>query len=74
MTAKQWCVIGGAVLVTIALRVVGTPIANFGSMVALTLLVGAVSRSPVWGLLPLAVRLLTDVVIELKTGYGFFAS
>ena len=73
MTAKQWMVIGGAVLLTIALRVIGTPIANFGSMIALTLLIGATMRSPIWGLLPLGVRLLTDVVIEVHTGYGFFA-
>ena len=45
-------------------------------MVALTLLCGSVSRerSSLLLLLPLAIRVLTDVLVHAKTGYGFFPS
>lgn len=74
LSRQQWMVVTAAILVTIALRVFDIPMVNLGSMIAMTLLIGVASRNPVWALLPLGVRLLTDVIIEMKTGFGFFPS
>lgn len=74
MKSNQLLVIAGACVVSIALRMIDTPIANFGSMAALALLCGSVVQHRAIFLLPLAVRLLTDSVIHIKTGYGFFES
>ena len=74
LTVGQWAVLVTAVVLTILLRVVDSPITNFSSMVALTLLCGSVTGHRAVILLPLAIRLLTDVLVHLRTGYGFFPS
>jgi len=64
-----------AAVIAIALRLIDRPMLNFSAMGALALLCGAVVR-PVWlGLLvPLAARMLTDCVLEIRTGHGFYGS
>lgn len=74
MKPNQLLVIVGACVVTIALRTIDNPMMNLGSMVALAMLCGSVVGHRAIFLLPLAVRLLTDVALHYKTGYGFFAS
>lgn len=64
----------GVCIVSIALRLVDSPISNFSSMIALALFSGAVIRHPAAFLLPVAIRAVTDLLIQAKTGYGFFAS
>lgn len=69
------------ILVTVAatlaiwLRLIEGPMHNFSAMGALAVLCGAVVR-PTWlGLLiPLAARLLTDSVLQLQTGHGWYGS
>ena len=73
-TGAQWLVLGAAVGLTVLLRLVNSPWLNFGSMIALTLLCGSIKGHRALLLLPLCVRLLTDVIIEARTGYGFFPS
>lgn len=74
MKSNQIIVLALACAVTIALRFVELPMTNFGSLLALSLLCGFAIRSPWACLLPLGVRLLTDVGLQLKTGYGFFGN
>ena len=64
-----------ATLLAIGLRLIEGPMHNFSAMGALAVLCGAVIR-PTWiGLLiPLAARLLTDSVLELRTGHGWYGS
>ena len=64
-----------AALLAIGLRLIEGPMHNFSAMGALAVLCGAVIR-PTWlGLLiPLAARLLTDSVLELRTGHGWYGS
>lgn len=71
---KQTKVIAGVCLVSLATRLIDSPLSNFSSMAALALLCGSVVRHPAGVLVPLAVRLLTDVLVQIKTGYGFFPS
>lgn len=69
------------ILVTVAsalavgLRLIEGPMHNFSAMGALAVLCGAVVR-PTWlGLMiPLAARLLTDGVLQLQTGHGWYGS
>jgi len=58
----------------VLLRIIDNPIANLSAMGALALLCGAMLRHPAALLIPLGVRALTDVIIHLRTGYGFFES
>ncbi len=74
MKSNQLLVIAGACVISIALRMIDTPMTNFGSMAALALLCGSAVQHRAIFLLPLGVRLLTDLAIHYKTGYGFFAS
>jgi len=62
-------------VLAIGLRLIEGPMHNFSAMGALAVLCGAVIR-PTWlGLLiPLAARLLTDSVLELRTGHGWYGS
>ena len=64
-----------AAVIAIAARLVPMPMYNFSAISALAILSGAVIR-PVWlaVLIPVAVRLLTDTIIHLSTGYGFYGS
>jgi hypothetical protein len=64
-----------AAVLAIGLRLIEGPMHNFSAMGALAVLCGAVVR-PTWlGLLiPLAARLLTDTVLELRTGHGWYGS
>ena len=72
MKSNQTLVIAIACVVTTALRVVDLQSYNFGSMLALSLLCGFAIRSRFACLVPLLVRLLTDVVLQVRTGYGFW--
>lgn len=74
MKPNQLLVIAGACVVAVVLRFPDFPGANFGAMLALSLLCGSTIRHRAVFFLPLGIRLLTDVVIQYKTGYGFFAS
>lgn len=71
---RQWIVIGAVCIVSLCLRLIDSPIANLSSMAALALFSGTVLRHPAGLLLPLGIRALTDSLIHLKTGYGFFPS
>ncbi len=64
-----------AAMLAIGLRLIEGPMHNFSAMGALAVLCGAVVR-PAWlGLLiPLAARLLTDSVLQLQTGHGWYGS
>lgn len=73
MTRIQLAVLVIACFVTVLLRVRDMPL-RLDSMIALSLICGAVVRHPAAIILPLAIRLLTDVVLEYKTGYGFYPS
>lgn len=74
MNTAQKFVLVFACVATAFLRLDNPWVPNFATMVALSLLCGATCKSA-WALaIPLAVRLLTDVVIEVKAGYGFFPS
>ena len=61
--------------VAISLRFLPQPTLNFSAMGALALLCGAAVR-PMWlGLLvPLACRVITDGVLQYRTGHGFYGS
>lgn len=74
MKYSQILVVVGASVVAIALRFAEIPMSNFGCMAALALLCGSVIRSPYGALVPLGVRVISDVLIYFKTGYGFFSS
>ncbi len=69
----QFAVIVAACAITVLLRVRDTPF-RLDSMIALALLCGAVVRHPLAILIPLGVRLFTDVLLWQKTGYGFYSS
>jgi hypothetical protein len=64
-----------AATLAIGLRLIEGPMHNFSAMGALAVLCGAVVR-PTWlGLLiVLAARLLTDSVLQLQTGHGWYGS
>ncbi|MFO0979639.1 MAG: DUF6580 family putative transport protein [Planctomycetaceae bacterium] len=64
-----------AATVAASMRLVPMPIYNFSAISAFAILAGTVVR-PLWFavLLPVAVRLLTDCLIHLSTGYGFYSS
>ncbi len=70
----QLLVIAGPITLTIILRTVNSPVTNFSSMIALALLCGSALRHPAAFLLPLLVRLTTDVIVHFTTGTGFFPS
>ena len=74
MKHSQILIIALTCSVSVGLRFLDSPLLNFSSMVALSLLCGSVIRHPLAWLLPLAVRALTDGLLHLKTGYGFFPS
>ncbi|MEZ6127349.1 MAG: DUF6580 family putative transport protein [Planctomycetaceae bacterium] len=74
LKSPQTLLILAACLLTIALRLIESPLPNFSSVVALSLFCGAILRHPAAILLPLVVRLATDVWLHRITGYGFFPS
>ena len=61
-------------LLTVATRLVDSPMANLSTMAVLALFAGTVVRHPAGLLLPLLIRVLTDGIVHLQTGYGFFPS
>lgn len=75
MNKTSWLVVAVACVIAVSLRLMALPWINFSAMGALAILCGAVVR-PAWlGLLiPLGCRVLTDCVIESRTGYGFYGS
>lgn len=75
MNKTSWLVVAAACVIAVSLRLMALPWINFSAMGALAILCGAVVR-PAWlGLLiPLGCRVLTDCVIESRTGYGFYGS
>ena len=66
--------IAAACVIAFSLRLVQLPMGNFGGMLALSLFCGSLSRHRAAVLIPLAVRILSDLAIQYKTGYGFFPS
>ncbi|MEP3477638.1 MAG: DUF6580 family putative transport protein [Fuerstiella sp.] len=74
MTTNQKYVIAAACLITIVFRLHVPGLPNFGTMVALSLLCGCAFKNG-WGFaIPLGIRMLTDIGLELQTGYGFYSS
>lgn len=75
MNKTSWLVVTAACVIAVSLRLMALPWINFSAMGALAILCGAVVR-PAWlGLLiPLGCRVLTDCVIETRTGFGFYGS
>lgn len=75
MNKTSWLIVAAACVIAVSMRLVSIPFMNFSAMGALAILCGAVVR-PMWlGLLiPLGCRALTDVVLEAKTGHGFYGS
>ena len=71
---SQLIVVFCAALLTIGCRLVDLPLANLGMMAAFAMLCGTAFRGHYAILLPVAVRVLTDALVHLKTGYGFFES
>ncbi len=61
-------------LITVATRMIDSPMMNLSTVAALALFSGTVVRHPLGFLLPLLIRGLTDVFVHLQTGYGFFPS
>ena len=70
----QLSVLAAACLIAASLRLIELPVQNLSCVVALALLCGSVVRHPMALLLPVGVRLLTDVALHFKTGFGFFPS
>lgn len=74
MTTNQKYVIAAACLITIVFRMHVPGIPNLGTMVALSLLCGCAFKNW-WGFaIPLGTRVLTDIGLEMHTGYGFYSS
>ena len=73
MNRLQTAVLIAACSMTVLLRTQDLPL-HLDSMIALALLCGAVVRHPIAVLIPLGVRLLTDLVLWSETGYGFYPS
>lgn len=75
MNRISWLIVAAACVIAVSMRLISIPFMNFSAMGALAILCGAVVR-PMWlGLLiPLGCRALTDVVLEAKTGHGFYGS
>lgn len=73
MNRFQLAVVIAVCLITVVLRVRDLPL-HLDSMIALTLLCGALVRHPAAIAIPLVVRLLTDVLLWYQTGYGFYSS
>ncbi len=75
MNKTSWLVVTAASVIAVSLRLMALPWINFSAMGALAILCGAVVR-PAWLgiLIPLGCRVLTDCVIESRTGYGFYGS
>lgn len=69
-----WVVIACVCVISIGFRLIDFSFGNLSTIVALSLFCGTVFRNRTGWLLPLGVRLLTDIAIHLKTGYGFFPS
>lgn len=75
MKKSLWIVIVAAAAVTGALRLGNIPTLNFSAMGAFAVLCGATVRPAILGLvLPLGLRLITDLVLEVRTGHGFYGS
>ncbi len=64
-----------AAVIAISLRLVDRPMMNFSALGAFAILCGATIRPNWLGLMAvLGCRLVTDVALEMKTGYGFYSS
>lgn len=74
LSTAQLGVVAIVSLLTLASRLIDSPVANLSTMAALALFAGTVIRHPIGILLPLAIRVLTDGIVHLQTGYGFFPS
>lgn len=75
MNKSTWIVVAAACAVAVSLRLIDRPFMNFSALGALAVLCGTVVR-PAWLgiLIPLGCRVLTDGIIEAKTGHGFYGS
>lgn len=64
-----------ALVAAIALRLQAKPLLNFSAMGALALVCSVYVRNPLSGIgIVLGARLLTDLVLEFRTGHGFYSS
>lgn len=64
-----------AAVAAVLLRFVPAPLHNFSAMGALAVLCGVHARTPLQALaLPLAARLITDVLLQIQSGYGFYST
>ncbi len=78
MTTKsnphRLAVLSGMILAVAATRLLMIPIPNFAPIGALALFGAAYFQRPAMGLIvPLAALLLTDIILEAMTGYGFYS-
>jgi hypothetical protein len=75
MKKSHLVIVSVAAMIAIALRLVDIPLFNFSALGSLALFCGAMVRPGWLGLaVVLGCRLVTDVVLEMKTGYGFYES
>lgn len=64
-----------AATAAVLLRFAPLPLQNFSAMGALAVLSGTCARSSWLALsLPLGARLVSDVILELQSGYGFYST
>jgi hypothetical protein len=64
-----------AAATAVLLRFVPQPVQNFSAMGALAVLSGTCARSHWLAFsLPLAARLVSDVILQLQSGYGFYST
>jgi hypothetical protein len=64
-----------AAVFAVLLRFVPVPLQNFSAMGALAVLCGVTSRQSRLALfVPFAARLVSDVLLQIQTGYGFYST
>lgn len=64
-----------AAVLAVLVRFVPSPLENFSAMGALAVLCGVTCRQvPLALVVPLAARLITDVILQIQTGYGFYST
>lgn len=71
-TATILCV---SAVLAVLVRFVPSPLQNFSALGALAVLCGVTSRQTRLALVvPLAARLISDVILQMQTGYGFYST
>ena len=74
LSVVQIVVLTAFCVAAVCTRLIDSHMPNLSCLGAVALFCGSALRGPKWLLLPLAIRVVTDIVIHLKTGYGFFPS